>query len=105
MSRFERDVLANGVRVLTAPMPEAQSSACFLGFATGSRYETRDTRGTAHFVEHMLFKGTEHRPTGRDLAAEVDAIGGEINAFTGKVHGLLRQVRATTPRRGARPPR
>jgi predicted Zn-dependent peptidase len=52
--------------------------------AAGSRYETRETSGVAHFAEHMFFKGTERRPTARQLAGEVDAIGGEFNAFTSK---------------------
>ena len=52
--------------------------------AAGSRYETRETNGIAHFTEHMVFKGTERRPTARHIAAEVDAIGGEFNAFTSK---------------------
>jgi predicted Zn-dependent peptidase len=81
---FERQTLANGVRVLTAEMPQAQSVTCALMFAAGSRYETRDTNGIAHFAEHMFFKGTERRPTARDIAGEIDAIGGEFNAFTGK---------------------
>ncbi|MDQ3823634.1 MAG: insulinase family protein [Actinomycetota bacterium] len=81
---FRRETLANGVRVLTAPMPHAQSITCALMFAAGSRYETRETNGIAHFAEHMFFKGTERRPTARDIAGEIDAIGGEFNAFTGK---------------------
>jgi predicted Zn-dependent peptidase len=52
--------------------------------AAGSRYETKPTNGIAHFAEHMFFKGTENRPTARDISAEVDGIGGEFNAFTGK---------------------
>src|SRR2546430_16848433 len=84
MSVFERQTLANGVRVLTAPMPQAQSVTCSLMLAAGSRYETRETNGIAHFAEHMFFKGTERRPTARQIAGEIDAIGGEFNAFTGK---------------------
>ena len=52
--------------------------------AAGSRYETAETNGIAHFSEHMFFKGTERRPTARRIAGEIDAIGGEFNAFTGK---------------------
>jgi predicted Zn-dependent peptidase len=81
---FERTRLANGVRVLTAPMPHAQSVSCFVMLAAGSRYETTDTSGIAHFAEHMFFKGTERRPTARAIAGEVDGIGAEFNAFTGK---------------------
>ena len=84
MSVFERHTLDNGLRVLTAPMPAAQSVSCFVMLAVGSRYETRESSGIAHFAEHMFFKGTELRPTARDIAGEVDAIGGEFNAFTGK---------------------
>jgi predicted Zn-dependent peptidase len=81
---FERTTLSNGIRVLTAPMPQAQSVSCFVMFAAGSRYETPEIGGIAHFAEHMFFKGTERRPTARDISAEIDGIGGEFNAFTGK---------------------
>jgi predicted Zn-dependent peptidase len=84
MATFERTTLANGVRVLTAEMPHAQSVSCFLFYAAGSRYETKETNGIAHFAEHMFFKGTERRPQSRDITSEIDAIGGEFNAFTGK---------------------
>src|SRR5947199_8469831 len=84
MSTFERHTLENGRRVLLAPMPQATSVTCMIMLAAGSRYETRDTSGIAHFSEHMFFKGTERRPTARDIGMEVDGIGGEFNAFTGK---------------------
>ena len=84
VSTFERHHLGNGLRVVTAPMPQAQSVSCFVMLAAGSRYETGETNGIAHFAEHMFFKGTERRPTARDIAGEIDAIGGEFNAFTGK---------------------
>jgi predicted Zn-dependent peptidase len=84
MATFERTELQNGIRVLTAPMPHAQSVSCFFMFAAGSRYETAATSGIAHFAEHMFFKGTERRPTARAIAGEIDGIGGEFNAFTGK---------------------
>ncbi|MGZ4389802.1 MAG: M16 family metallopeptidase [Gaiellaceae bacterium] len=84
MSVFERHVLPSGLRVLTAEMPHVQSVTCFVMLAAGSRYETAETRGIAHFAEHMFFKGTERRPSAKDISSEVDAIGGEFNAFTGK---------------------
>jgi predicted Zn-dependent peptidase len=84
MGVFERTQLANGIRVLTAPLGHAQSVSCFVMLAAGSRYESKDTNGIAHFAEHMFFKGTERRPTSRDITTEIDAIGGEFNAFTGK---------------------
>ena len=84
MSTYRLDTLPNGLRILTAPMESAQSVTCAIMLAAGSRYETFDTNGIAHFAEHMFFKGTERRPTARDISKEIDAIGGEFNAFTGK---------------------
>jgi predicted Zn-dependent peptidase len=84
MAVFNRQTLPNEVRLLTASSDHAQSVSCFIMFAAGSRYETPDTSGVAHFAEHMFFKGTERRPTARDIGTEIDSIGGEFNAFTGK---------------------
>jgi predicted Zn-dependent peptidase len=84
LSTFERHTLDNGLRVLTANLDHAQSVTCMVMLAAGSRYETPDTNGIAHFSEHMFFKGTQRRPSARDIAGEVDSIGGEFNAFTGK---------------------
>src|SRR4051812_11851510 len=84
VSTFQLERLDNGLRVLTAPMESSQSVTCAIMLAAGSRYETEDTNGIAHFAEHMFFKGTERRPTARDISKEIDAIGGEFNAFTGK---------------------
>ena len=81
---FQRDTLDNGLRVLTADLPHAQSVAVLVMLAAGSRYETAETSGIAHFSEHMFFKGTERRPTARDIAGAIDSIGGEFNAFTSK---------------------
>ena len=81
---FERTALGNGIRVVTANMPQVGSVSCFVMLAAGSRYETPESKGIAHFSEHMFFKGTERRPTARTIATEIDAIGGEFNAFTGK---------------------
>jgi predicted Zn-dependent peptidase len=84
VSTFQLTRLDNGLRILTAPVESAQSVTCAIMLAAGSRYETADTNGIAHFSEHMFFKGTEKRPTARDISKEIDAIGGEFNAFTGK---------------------
>ena len=84
MAVFERQTLDNGLRVLSAPLPHAQSVACFVMLAAGSRYEHAGNRGIAHFAEHMFFKGTERRPSSRDLTTLIDGIGGEFNAFTSK---------------------
>jgi predicted Zn-dependent peptidase len=84
MPVFERTTLDNGLRVLTASMPQVASTTCFVFLAAGSRYETAETNGIAHFAEHMFFKGTARRPTARDIGMAIDGIGGEFNAFTGK---------------------
>ena len=84
MSVYQRHQLSKGLRVLTAPLDHAQSVACYIMLASGSRYENASNRGIAHFSEHMFFKGTEKRPSARDLSMEVDKIGGEFNAFTSK---------------------
>ncbi|HVS84301.1 MAG TPA: pitrilysin family protein [Gaiellaceae bacterium] len=84
MSVFTTERLDNGLRVLTADLPHAQSVTVMLMLAAGSRYETPETNGIAHFSEHMFFKGTERRPSARQIAGEIDAIGGEFNAFTSK---------------------
>jgi predicted Zn-dependent peptidase len=84
MTVYERTTLSNGLRVLTAPLEHAQSVACYVMLAAGSRYEDASNRGIAHFAEHMFFKGTARRPTARDLSMEVDRMGGEFNAFTSK---------------------
>src|SRR5215213_6359513 len=84
MSVFRRHTLDTGLRVLTADMPQVQSVTCMIMLAAGSRYEEAETNGIAHFAEHMFFKGTERRPTARDIGMEVDGLGGEFNAFTSK---------------------
>jgi predicted Zn-dependent peptidase len=84
MNVYERTNLSNGLRVLTAPLPHAQSVACYIMLSAGSRYENASNRGIAHFAEHMFFKGTEKRPSSRDLTTVVDGMGGEFNAFTSK---------------------
>jgi predicted Zn-dependent peptidase len=81
---FQRTTLDNGLRVLTADLPHAQSVAVLVMLAAGSRYETAETSGIAHFSEHMFFKGTDRRPSAKEIAGAIDAIGGEFNAFTGK---------------------
>jgi predicted Zn-dependent peptidase len=84
MGVYDRHTLSNGLRVLTAPLPSAQSVSCFVMLAAGSRYEHSDNRGIAHFAEHMFFKGTERRPDAMQLTQIIDGIGGESNAFTSK---------------------
>jgi predicted Zn-dependent peptidase len=82
-STIRRTVLPGGLRVDTEAMPGVRSTPLGLGTGVGSRDEVRSLAGVTHFLEHLLFKGTKRR-TAMDLSAELDAVGGELNAFTGK---------------------
>jgi predicted Zn-dependent peptidase len=75
--------LDNGLRIVTEHVPHAYSVAVGLRLDAGARDETDDQAGISHLLEHMLFKGTERR-TARDIAEEMDAVGGQIDAFTSK---------------------
>src|SRR6202166_968169 len=78
-----KDVLPNGLRVISEPMPAVVSSTIGIWVANGSRYETPAENGVSHFIEHLLFKGTRKRPAAQ-IAEQIDAVGGVLNAFTGK---------------------
>ena len=79
-----KSILRNGVRVLTEPMPQMVSATIGIWVENGSRYEhERRQNGVSHFIEHLLFKGTKKR-TAAQIAEEFDAVGGVLNAFTGK---------------------
>ena len=80
---YEKITLPNGVRILTEHVPAVRSAALGIYVGTGSRQEKAAENGAAHFIEHMLFKGTARR-TAADLAGEMDAVGGQINAYTTK---------------------
>ena len=78
-----REVLGNGIRLLTESMPHVRSVSVGVWLTRGSRHEPEAQGGMAHFVEHMLFKGTETR-SAEDIAQEIDSIGGQLDAFTSK---------------------
>jgi len=78
-----RDVLPNGLRLLTERMPHVRSVSIGVWLARGSRHEPQAQSGIAHFVEHMLFKGTATR-SAEDIAQTIDSIGGQMDAFTAK---------------------
>jgi predicted Zn-dependent peptidase len=78
-----RDVLPNGLRLLTERMPHVRSVSIGVWLARGSRHEPQEQSGIAHFVEHMLFKGTATR-SAEDIAQAIDSIGGQMDAFTAK---------------------
>ena len=77
------DVLDNGVRFLTEAMPHVRSVSFGVWLTRGSRHEFDAEAGIAHFVEHMLFKGTERR-SAEEIAQVIDALGGQLDAFTAK---------------------
>lgn len=79
----KKAVLPNGMRVITERVPGVRSVAVGVWVGVGSRDEAPEQNGIAHFVEHMLFKGTRRR-TARDIAEAIDATGGQLNAFTTK---------------------
>jgi predicted Zn-dependent peptidase len=78
-----RDVLDNGLRILTERMTQVRSISIGVWLTRGSRHEPAERGGIAHFVEHMLFKGT-HTRTAEDIAQAIDSIGGQLDAFTAK---------------------
>ncbi|BCS31323.1 peptidase M16 [Luteitalea sp. TBR-22] len=77
------DTLPNGVRLVTETMPHVRSVSLGVWLARGSRHEVPEEGGIAHFIEHMLFKGTERR-TAQQIAEQFDSMGGNLDAFTSK---------------------
>lgn len=82
---YHKTVLSNGVRVVTEKIPAVRSVSTGIWVSVGSRDEREEERGVTHFIEHMLFKGTQRR-SALDIAKELDAVGGFANAFTSKEH-------------------
>ena len=80
---LRRTVLANGMVILTERMEHLHSVAMGVWVKSGSRYEDAPQNGISHFVEHMLFKGTRSR-SAQSIAREMDSIGGNLDAYTGK---------------------
>jgi len=82
---FAKTVLDNGIRVVSQQMQEHRSVSLGIWVENGSRHESHQENGISHFIEHLLFKGTETR-TAAQIAEEMDAVGGVLNAFTAKEH-------------------
>lgn len=80
---IETKKLSNGISVVLEELPHFNSVGIAVWVKTGSACETKSENGISHFIEHMLFKGTEKR-TAKDIAIEMDSIGGQVNAFTSK---------------------
>jgi predicted Zn-dependent peptidase len=82
---FVKALLDNGIRVVSQEMPDHRSVSLGIWVENGSRHESMRENGISHFIEHLLFKGTERRSAAQ-IAEEMDAIGGVLNAFTAKEH-------------------
>jgi len=85
---YKKTVLDNGITVVTESIAYYSTVSIGMWWKAGSRYETAGNNGISHFIEHMLFKGTTGR-SAYDIAREIDAIGGSINAFTGREYTCL----------------
>ena len=81
---FKKTILKNGLRLFTIPVKGTDVITVLILVKAGSRYEKTNLAGISHFAEHMFFKGTKKRPSQIATAAEIDGVGGEINAFTSK---------------------
>lgn len=80
---YDQITMPNGLRIIAERIPHFRSVSIGLWVKSGSLYETPQENGVSHFIEHMLFKGTKKR-TARQIAEEMDAVGGSMNAFTSK---------------------
>jgi predicted Zn-dependent peptidase len=79
---YQKTTLDSGLRVITASMPHTHSvSVCFF-VGVGSRYESDSIAGVSHFIEHLLFRGTDKRPTAREISEAIEGVGGIINGGT-----------------------
>jgi len=88
MYQHQLTTLKNGLRLLTIPMKSVESMTVMIGFGAGSRYETKQTNGLSHFLEHMLFKGTTKRPNTLAIMSTLDGIGAEVNGGTEKEYTI-----------------
>ncbi|MFH1575519.1 MAG: pitrilysin family protein [Candidatus Nealsonbacteria bacterium] len=81
---FKKTTLKNGLRIITVPQKSTQAVTVLVLVGAGSKYETKETSGISHFLEHMFFKGTKKKPDKITIAETLDKVGGIYNAFTGE---------------------
>jgi predicted Zn-dependent peptidase len=84
MYKYTKENLINNLNIISVPNKNTKTVTVLVMVKTGSRYETKEINGLSHFLEHMMFKGTKKRPNTLALATELDSVGAEFNAFTGK---------------------
>ena len=87
-SGYRKTILDEGIRIITEEIPYFKSVSIGIWVITGSRDESLQENGISHFIEHLLFKGTERR-TAFEIAKEIDSVGGSLNAFTGREYTCL----------------
>ncbi len=80
---YIKHILPNGVRIISEKIDNVRTASVGIWVGNGSRYEPAELNGISHFIEHMIFKGTEKR-SARHIAIAIDALGGQANAFTNK---------------------
>jgi len=81
---YQKITLDNGLRLITSEMPHTRSVSLVFFLGVGSRYETDAIAGVSHFIEHLCFKGTEKRPTAKDISEAIEGVGGILNGGTDK---------------------
>lgn len=79
---YQKTILPNGLRLLVTPLLHTQAATAALFFAVGSRYESAEQSGVAHYVEHLLFKGSARWPTAQAISEAIEGVGGLLNAMT-----------------------
>ena len=84
MIMYNKAVLDNGLRVITSTMPHSRSVCLAIFVGAGSCYESKEEAGISHFAEHLFFKGTERRPTAKEISEDIEGVGGIINGGTDK---------------------
>jgi predicted Zn-dependent peptidase len=84
MVMYNKVVLDNGLRVITSTMPHSRSVCLVILVGAGSCYESKEEAGISHFAEHLFFKGTQRRPTSKEITQDIEGVGGIINGSTDK---------------------
>jgi len=84
MLPYHKKIFPNGLKAIVAPLKETKTVTLLVLVKVGSRYEKQSLNGVSHFIEHMMYKGTTNRPTTLHISKELDGVGAEYNAFTGK---------------------
>ncbi|MBI4307262.1 MAG: insulinase family protein [Chloroflexi bacterium] len=79
---YQKTILDNGLRIVTSAMPHTRSVSVAFFMGVGSRYEKDPEAGLSHFIEHLVFKGTQRRPTSKEVCEQVEGVGGVLNGST-----------------------